>query len=54
MACVPPIAMTRSTPAIFAAVSTAFDRFSVGGVTIMSSLTPATLAGMAFMSTEDG
>ena len=48
------MAITVSTPAIFAAASTSFDIFSVGGVTMMSSPTPATLAGMAFMSTEDG
>ena len=54
MACVPPMAMTLSTPAIFAAASTSFDMFSVGGVTMMSSPTPATLAGMAFMSTLEG
>ena len=54
IACVPPMAITVSTPAIFAAASTSLDMFSVGGVTIISSPTPATLAGMAFISTLDG
>ena len=48
------MAITVSTPAIFAAASTSFDIFSVGGVTIISSPTPATLAGIAFISTLDG
>ena len=50
----PPTAMTRSTPAIFAAASTASLRFSVGGVSITISPTPAVLAGTAFISTELG
>ena len=54
MACTPPTAMTVSTPAILAAASTSRDILSVGGVTMMISPTPATLAGMAFISTLDG
>ena len=43
--------MHRSTPAMRAAASTAAFRFSVGGVTMTISSTPATLAGTAFIST---
>jgi len=46
---------TRSTPVIAAAASTS-GFFSPRGVgtTMISSPTPATLAGMAFISTELG
>ena len=46
---------TRSTPAMAAAASTS-SFFSPRGVgtTMMSSATPATLAGSAFISTDDG
>ena len=54
-ACAPPIVNTRSTPAIAAAASTIGLRTPSGvGTTITSSPTPATLAGMAFISTDDG
>ncbi|MEZ4427264.1 MAG: hypothetical protein R3A51_06140 [Nannocystaceae bacterium] len=47
----PPIANTRSTPARAAAHSTT----SLGrGVNSSTSGTPATLAGIAVISTEDG
>ena len=36
------------------AIRRASREISVGGVTIISSPTPATLAGMAFISTEEG
>ena len=46
---------TRSTPVIAAAANTR-GFFSPPGVgtTMMSSPTPATLAGIAFMSTDEG
>ena len=46
---------TRSTPAMAAAAITS-SFFSPRGVgtTITSSATPATLAGTAFINTEDG
>ncbi|CPK70632.1 Uncharacterised protein [Bordetella pertussis] len=48
------MAKARSTPAMAAAASTMGLRTPSGvGVTI-SSGTPATLAGMAFISTDDG
>ena len=45
------MAIIRSTPTIAAAAST---RGLGLGLTITSSGTPATLAGIAFISTEDG
>ncbi len=54
-ACAPPIVNTRSTPAMCAAASTASLSSPRGaGTTITSSPTPATRAGMAFISTEEG
>ena len=54
-ACAPPMRNTRSTPASAAAARTvAFICPSGVGVTMMSCLTPATLAAMAFISTDDG
>ena len=50
-ACAPPTRNTRSTPAIFAAASTTASGL---GQTAMTSATPATRAGMAVMSSEDG
>ena len=52
----PPIKNTRSTPAMEAAAKmSGFGLPSLpGGVTIINSSTPAILAGMAFISTEDG
>jgi len=50
-ACAPPNVRTRSTPATAAAASTIGSGF---GHTMINSGTPATLAGIAFMSTEDG
>ncbi len=55
IACAPPIANTRSTPAIAAAASTIALRTPSGvGVTMTISPTPATFAGIAFISTLDG
>ena len=49
------MANTRSTPAMAAAASTSSLASPPGvGTTMISSSTPATLAGMAFMSTEEG
>ncbi|CFM98590.1 Uncharacterised protein [Bordetella pertussis] len=49
------MAKARSTPAMAAAASTMGLRTPSGvGVTMISSGTPATLAGMAFISTDDG
>src|SRR5690554_5004444 len=46
---------TRSTPAIAAAASTmSFTTPSGVGTTMITSATPATFAGIAFISTEDG
>jgi len=46
---------TRSTPAMQAAASTSSLTSPRGvGTTMTTSGTPATLAGMAFISTEDG
>src|SRR5690606_2376381 len=54
-ACAPPIVNTRSTPAMHAAASTIALRTPSGvGTTITSSRTPATRAGSAFISTDDG
>ena len=53
--CAPPTLKTRSTPATAAAASTSSLRTPPGvGTTITSSLTPATFAGIAFISTDDG
>jgi hypothetical protein len=47
--------ITRVTPAIAAAASTIWFFTPSGvGTTMMISCTPATLAGTAFISTEDG
>ncbi len=54
-ACAPPIVNTRSTPAIAAAASTtSFSSPRGAGTTITSSPTPATRAGMPFISTDEG
>ena len=54
-ACAPPIVITRVTPAIAAAASTMrFLTPSGVGTTITISFTPATCAGIAFISTDDG
>lgn len=54
-ACAPPIVNTRSTPPNSAAASTrSFFRPSGVGTTITISPTPATRAGIAFISTDDG
>ena len=51
----PPMAKTRSTPETCAAASTSSLSSPSGvGTTMTSSPTPATLAGIAFMSTEEG
>ena len=49
------MANTRSTPLMAAAASTMGLRVPSGvGVTMTSSGTPATLAGIAFISTDEG
>ena len=49
------MAKTRSTPTMAAAPSTrSFIPPSGVGTTMMISSTPATLAGTAFINTEDG
>ena len=54
-ACAPPTRNTLSTPATAAAASTVkFDFPSGVGATMTISGTPATFAGTAFISTEDG
>ncbi|CNL11725.1 Uncharacterised protein [Mycobacterium tuberculosis] len=46
---------TRSTPAMQAAASTSSLISPRGvGTTMTTSVTPATLAGMAFINTDDG
>ena len=54
-ACAPPMVKTRSTPVTAAAANTN-GFFSPRGVgtTMISSPTPATLAGTAFITTLDG
>jgi len=55
MACAPPIRHNSSTPARCAAARTSGLTSPFGvGVTITSRSTPATLAGMAFISTLEG
>ena len=55
IACAPPTAKARVTPARLAAASTSGLRTPCGvGTTMMISPTPATCAGSAFMSTVDG
>src|SRR5712691_3132862 len=55
IACAPPSANTRSTPAIAAAARTSGLRSPRGvGTHMMSSRTPAILAGMAFIRTDEG
>ena len=54
-ACAPPIVNTRSTPAMDAAAITIAFISPLGvGTTILIELTPATLAGMVFIKTDDG
>src|SRR5436853_4029803 len=54
-ACAPPMRYTASTPAIAAAASTAGLKPSrPAGETMMTSRTPATRAGIAFIKTDDG
>jgi hypothetical protein len=51
----PPMVNTRSTPASAAAASTrGCSAPSGAGTAIRTSPTPATRAGMAFISTEEG
>ena len=56
MACAPPTLNTRSAPASFAATNV--DGLTLPslshGVVIMISSTPATFAGIMFISTEEG
>ena len=55
MAWAPPIVKTLLTPEINAAASTSWLICPFGvGTTMTSSLTPATLAGIAFIKTEEG
>ena len=55
IACAPPKAITLSTPARAAAARTSGFRPPPGvGLIISSSFTPATFAGMAFISTDEG
>ena len=55
IACAPPIVNTRVTPARCAAASTSGLRTPSGvGTTMTISRTPATCAGIAFISTDDG
>ena len=56
MAWAPPVRKTSSTPAIAAAARTAVGRppSAAGGVQTTSSLTPASRAGMAVISTVEG
>src|SRR5207244_5794524 len=55
IACAPPTVNNRVTPARCAAASTSGLRMPSGvGTTRMISRTPATRAGMAFISTDDG
>src|SRR4029079_14917130 len=55
MACAPPIVNARDTPATCAAASTSGLRAPPGvGTTITMSATPATCAGIAFISTDEG
>ena len=51
IACAPPMPSTRSTPASAAAASTSGLGF---GLAMMTSRTPATFAGTAFIRTDDG
>ncbi len=54
-ACAPPTVKTRSTPLRWAAASTISFSFPSGaGTTMTISGTSATLAGIAFISTDDG
>ncbi len=55
MAWAPPIAKTRSTPAMAAAARTNGLTLPLGkGTVMMISFTPATLAGIAFIKTDEG
>ena len=55
IACAPPMRQISSTPARCAAASTSGLVLPPGvGVTTASRSTPATLAGIAFISSEDG
>ncbi len=55
MACAPPIVKARETPARCAAARTSGLRTPSGvGTTITISPTPATCAGITFISTVDG
>ena len=55
IACAPPMVHTSSTAASFAAASTSGFSSPDGAGTVMTiSATPATRAGMVFISTDDG
>ena len=55
IACAPPIEKIRSTCATFAAAKTKSFLSPLGvGTTMISSWTPATFAGIAFIRTDEG